>query len=75
MKQLTDRQAEILNFIAGYIERNGFGPSTNEIAYRFNILGNAALDHVKALERKEAITRVPNAARTIRLNPDYCEPD
>ena len=68
MKELTARQAEILQLIRDTIEETGFPPTRAEIA---RILGfasaNAAEEHLKALARKGAIELMEGTARGIRL--------
>lgn len=65
MREMTERQSEILEFIIGYVERNGYSPVVSEIAYRFDIKPNAARDHILALERKGMIKRTHNIGRSI----------
>lgn len=71
MLTLTARQREILEFIRGFMEIEGFPPTRAEIA---NALGfrsaNAAEDHLKALERKGAIEMLSGTSRGIRLIGD-----
>jgi len=68
MKDLTPRQAEILQIIRDTIEETGYPPTRAEIA---RILGfsspNAAEEHLKALARKGAIELMEGTARGIRL--------
>ena len=69
MKELTKRQREILNFIENYEWRNGYWPSIREIQSKFDFKStNAVMGHLKALERKEVIERIPGQARTFRIN-------
>ena len=75
MKHLTDKQTAVLQFVREYIGRNGFSPATSEIAFRFNIRPNAALDHLKALERKGSLTKAPGIPRSIVLTENHCQPD
>jgi len=68
MEDLTVRQQEILTFIEHYEWRNGYWPSIREIQEKFNFKStNAVMGHLKALEKKEAITRIPGQARTFRI--------
>lgn len=68
MKELTARQAEILQLIRDTIEETGYPPTRAEIS---RILGfaspNAAEEHLKALARKGAIELMEGTARGIRL--------
>ena len=72
MKELTARQIEILDFITNYEWRHGFWPSIRNIQTQFDYKStNAVMGHLKALERKNAIERIPGQARTFRINrPD-----
>ena len=68
MLTLTERQQEILEFILGFIEEEGFPPTRAEIADALGFRSpNAAEDHLKALERKGAIERLSGTSRGIRL--------
>ena len=75
MKDLTTRQQEILTFIEHYEWRNGYWPSIREIQEKFNFKStNAVMGHLRALERKEVIERIPGQARTFRIyRPDAPE--
>jgi len=58
MKALTDRQEQLLNFIADHVESHGFPPSIREMADHMDIRStNGVNDHLKALERKGYISR------------------
>ena len=64
--KLTPRQAEILGFIIGHIEKIGYPPTIAEIGKEFGILStNGSDDHLRALERKGYIRRKPHTARAI----------
>lgn len=68
MLNLTPRQAEILAYIKEYQQETGFPPTRSEIAKKMGFKSpNAAEDHLRALERKQAIEMVPGASRGIRL--------
>jgi repressor LexA len=68
MINLTPRQAEILAFIKEYQQNTGFPPTRSEIALKMGFKSpNAAEEHLRALERKQAIEMVPGASRGIRL--------
>ena len=69
MKELTHRQLEILGFIENYERVNGFWPSIREIQEKFNFKStNAVMGHLRALEKKNRIQRIPGQARTFRIN-------
>ena len=58
MKELTDRQRQLLSFIEDYLHGHGFPPSIREMADHMGIRStNGVNDHLKALERKGYIAR------------------
>jgi repressor LexA len=66
--KLTKRQKEILDFISGFIERNGYSPSMEEIAEEFQFASlNAVFKHLEALESRGHLHRDSNRARSIQL--------
>ncbi len=63
---LTDRQLEVLRFIALQIEEAGYPPTIREIGEGLDIRStNGVNDHLKALERKGFLTRDPVKSRTL----------
>lgn len=69
MKELTTRQQEILNFIENYEHHKGYWPSIREIQETFDFKStNAVMGHLRALEKKKCIQRIPGQARTFRIN-------
>lgn len=68
MKGLTKRQKEILDFITDHFEDRGYWPSIREIqsAFGFNST-NSVMGHLKALEQKDYISRIPGQARAYQL--------
>ncbi|HSS63107.1 MAG TPA: transcriptional repressor LexA [Gammaproteobacteria bacterium] len=68
MLTLTARQQEILEFIRGFMEIEGFPPTRAEIAHALGFRSaNAAEEHLKALERKGAVEILSGTSRGIRL--------
>ena len=66
MEQLTERQLEILRFIARTSEERGFPPTIREIGTEFAIKStNGVNDHLKALERKGFINRGEQQSRAL----------
>lgn len=65
---LTKRQAQVLEWIEESIANRGIAPSIPEL---MQLLGSTsptgAADHLKALERKGYIERMPGTARGLRL--------
>jgi repressor LexA len=70
--KLTKRQKEILDFVSGFIDRNGYSPSMEEIAEHFHFASlNAVFKHLEALESRGHLHRDSNRARSIQISqPD-----
>jgi len=65
---LTRRQKELFNFIENYIEERGYSPTQREMSDHFNFAGNASVvRHLKALEEKGLIYKIPRADRGVEL--------
>ena len=65
---LTDRQLEVLRFIASEIEERGYPPTIREIGEALEIAStNGVNDHLKALEKKGYLQR--DAAKSRALIP------
>ena len=67
MKNLTERQKEILSYISEYITGNGRAPTLREIGDRFGFSHIAARDMVLAIVRKGYLERGENELRSISL--------
>lgn len=68
MKQkLTARQMAVLNFVVRFIKKRGYTPSYDDMEEGLCIRRNAILQHIKAIERKGWISRIPNAHRGLRV--------
>jgi repressor LexA len=64
--QLTDRQLEVLRFIATEIEEKGYPPTIREIGEALDIAStNGVNDHLKALEKKGFLQRDPVKSRAL----------
>lgn len=69
MKGLTARQKEILDYIQNHFFENSYWPSIRDIQNHFGFQStNAVMGHLKALENKNYIARVPGQARAFRLS-------
>ena len=66
MRELTDRQREVLGFIRTFTTRHGVPPTVREIGARFQVTPRAAFDPLRALERKGAVQRRASIGRTSR---------
>ncbi len=74
MDNLTIRQQEVLGYLQTHLREHGTWPSFREIESHFGFRStNAVMGHLKALERKGYISRVPGQARTFRINMDLNE--
>lgn len=63
---LTERQEEILAYLRRTQRETGVMPSTRELQAHFGFASQtAAMGHLRALERKGAIQRLPNKARAV----------
>jgi len=67
MKELTDRQKQVLSFIANYIKKNSYPPTIREIADHFKISVKGAHDHITALRKKGQLRQADKRPRTMGL--------
>ena len=67
MKKLTERQKEVLSFIAEYIKKNSYPPTIREIADNYSISVKGAHDHITALRKKGFLKHAGNRPRTMGL--------
>ena len=69
---LTPRQKQLLDYLIGFIDSNGYNPSYEEIATGLSLASLATVHkHISALERKKYIRRGHNQSRSIEISPDY----
>lgn len=70
---LTKRQTEILDYLRKSHQETGIIPTTREIQRSFGFASQtAAMSHLRALERKGAILRLPGKARAV-IFPEYLD--
>lgn len=67
LSTLTSRQNEIFSFLKNFAQKNGFAPSIREIGDNFHIAPSSTLAHLKALEKKGYIKRVPAKSRCLEI--------
>jgi repressor LexA len=67
MKELTNRQKEVLSFIAEYINAHSYPPTIREVAEYFSISVKGAHDHVTALKKKGCLRQTDKRSRTMEL--------
>jgi repressor LexA len=71
---LTKRQKEVLDFIAGFLNENGYCPSYEEIARGLNLASLATVHkHISVLEAKTYLKRGFNQSRSLELAPRYMQ--
>ena len=65
-QRLTERQRDIVKFIASFYAENHVGPTRREIMEHFGFASTQAVTgHIKSLLKKDAITVYENTARGI----------
>src|SRR5215469_503249 len=71
---LTKRQKQVLDFIAGFVDENGYCPSYEEIARGLNLASLATVHkHISVLESKNYLKRGFNQSRSLELAPKYLQ--
>jgi repressor LexA len=69
---LTRRQKDVLDFLADFIEKNGYSPSYEEIAAGLDLASLATVHkHVSALESKNYLRRGFNQSRSLEISSKY----
>lgn len=67
--KLSERQEEILTYLARFQEENGYSPSLREIAEAFGLTSVATVhQHVAALEKKGYVKKDWNKGRSLELS-------
>jgi repressor LexA len=67
MKELTEKQKDILDYIEDFIEQESMAPTVYEIADHFGIKTSTVFAHLRSLQRKNWLTR-SSKARSISLS-------
>ena len=70
MSALTQKQLDVLEFIAWFTKEKGYPPSIREIGTHFQIAPPSVLDHLRALEKKGFIRRLPFKPRCLEVLKD-----
>jgi repressor LexA len=71
---LTKRQKDVLDFIAKFVDDNGYSPSYEEIARGLDLASLATVHkHISALETKDYLKRGFNRSRSLDLGPKYLQ--
>ena len=69
---ITRRQKEVLEFVSGFVERNGYSPSFEEIAHGLDLRSLATVHkHISALTTKNYLKRGFNQSRSLEITAKY----
>ena len=64
----------MLDFIAAFVDENGYSPSYDEIAHALNLASLATVHkHITALEQKNYLRRGVNQSRSLDIAPRYLQ--
>lgn len=72
MLGLTKKQKNILNFIEEFSSKEGMAPTVYEIGEEFNIKTSTVFAHIKALQKKNYLSR-SSKARSLTLLNNYTQ--
>jgi len=76
MKQITERQQEVLTFISVFSRENSYPPTVREIGEHFGISLRAVQDHIAALQKKGFLTLTQKKSRSLKVvGENSVEPD
>ena len=67
MRELTERQQQILQFISDYTEENSFPPTVRETAEHFSVSLKAIQDHFTALTKKGYLLKDEKRSRSLKV--------
>jgi repressor LexA len=71
---LTKRQKEVLDFIADFVEENGYSPSYEELANGLKLASLATVHkHIQALESRNYLRRLFNQSRSLEVSSKYVQ--
>jgi repressor LexA len=71
---LTKRQREVLDFIARFVDENGYCPSYEEIARGLDLASLATVHkHISVLDSKGYLKRGFNQSRSLELSPKFVQ--
>jgi SOS-response transcriptional repressor LexA len=70
LEPISGRQREVFEYVAEFVDTNGFCPTFREVCQRFRWASpNAATLHVRRLQARGWLTRTPRGARSLRPTP------
>jgi repressor LexA len=71
---LTRRQKQVMDFINGFQEENGYCPSYEEIAHGLSLASLATVHkHISALEAKHYLKRDANRSRSLEVSQKFIQ--
>ncbi len=70
MKQITQVQRDVLNYIADFIDENAYPPTVREVSEHFGKSIRAVQDNMVALQKKGYISLAQKKSRSIRVLVD-----
>jgi repressor LexA len=71
---LTKRQKDVLDFIADFVEENGYSPSYEELAQGLKLASLATVHkHIQALESRNYLRRLFNQSRSLEVSAKYTQ--
>ena len=71
---LTKRQKDVLDFIADFVEQNGYSPSYEELAQGLKLASLATVHkHIQAMESRNYLRRLFNQSRSLEVSPKYVQ--
>ena len=70
MREITQVQKNVLNYIADFIDQNGYPPTVREISEHFEKSIRAVQDNMLALQKKGFISLAQKKSRSIRILVD-----
>jgi repressor LexA len=71
---LTKRQKDVLDFIADFVEENGYSPSYEELAQGLKLASLATVHkHIQALESRNYLRRLFNQSRSLEVSAKYIQ--
>jgi len=71
---LTKRQKDVLDFIADFVEENGYSPSYEELAQGLKLASLATVHkHIQALESRNYLRRLFNQSRSLEVSAKYVQ--
>ncbi len=71
---LTKRQKEVIDFIADFVEQNGYSPSYEELAQGLKLASLATVHkHIQGLQDRNYLKRAFNQSRSLEVSPKYLQ--